>query len=79
MQYAIRSHADVPDPATFEQLLHRVDSAALVDHDPVNGGLRVSSIVGTGELLELLRAAGFELQRAELARLPAECCGGCGD
>jgi hypothetical protein len=78
MQYSIRSHADVPDPATFEQLLHRLDAAALVDRDPLTGEVRVSSIVGADELVDLLRTAGFKVKGTELARLPSECCGGCG-
>lgn len=78
MQYALRGQASAPDPATFEQWLHRLDTAALVDRDPVTGDLRVSSVVSESELFELLRGEGFEVRLSEIARLPSECCGGCG-
>jgi hypothetical protein len=78
MQYALRNTASTPDPVTLEQLLHRLDAAAIVDRDPSTGGLRVASIVGVDELVDLLRTAGFDVKRHELTRLPSECCGGCG-
>lgn len=78
MQYALRNTASAPDPIALEHLLRRLDAAAIVDRDPLTGSLRVASIVGADELVDLLRQAGFDIKRHELTRLPSECCGGGG-
>jgi hypothetical protein len=78
MQYAVRTPAVTTAPDALERLLHRLDPAALVDRDPLTGELRVSSFVGADTLREVLLAAGIVTAPHEVARLPSECCGGCG-
>ena len=78
MEYAVSPRADVPDPESLERLLHAIDTAALVDRDPLTGELRISSIAAAGEVVDLLREAGCDLNPSQLVRLPSTCSGGCG-
>ena len=78
MEYTLAPNAGVPDPESLERLLHAIDTAALVDHDPLTGTLRISSIAAAGEVIDLLHEAGCELAPSQLVRLPSTCCGGCG-
>lgn len=75
MHYRIDTRGSA-EAATVERLLHAIDPAALVDADA--GALRVSTIASANELAGVLREAGASIGLGGIARVPSECCGGCG-
>jgi hypothetical protein len=77
MEYAIPVRQGLPEPEALESALHAVDPAAVVDRDPASGALRVASVVGIGELAELVTNAGCDIAPAQITRIPSICCGGC--
>ncbi|HEX5693878.1 MAG TPA: hypothetical protein VFY00_04570 [Arenimonas sp.] len=60
------------------RVLCDADPTALVDVDPLHGGLRVSGQLTTGELAGLLAEAGYPVGPLAITPQPSVCCGGCG-
>lgn len=77
MQYTLATDTS-PDPAAIEQALAALDPSALVDLDASGHTIRMSTLVTEQELLGSLRDAGVVDAPLHLARVPSECCGGCG-
>ncbi|HSD16424.1 MAG TPA: hypothetical protein VLC71_04075 [Thermomonas sp.] len=77
MQYILGTDAS-PDLAAIEQALATLDPSALVDLDARGHAIRISTLATEQELLGSLRDAGVVDASRHLARLPSECCGGCG-
>lgn len=75
MQYRIPVDT-TPDLAALGDALLDVDPAALVDFD--GDALRLSTCLEPVEFVPVLGAAGLAVESARVARLPSECCGGCG-
>ena len=75
MQYRIPVDA-TPDLAALGDALLEFDPAALVDFD--GDALRLSTCLDPVEFVPVLGAAGFAVEPSRVARLPSECCGGCG-
>ena len=76
----VRVHT--PDAASrLDRVTHAVqgtDPAAVIDLDAASGALRVSTVMGTTELLGALREGGLEVEADDLRHQPSTCCGGCG-
>ena len=77
MQYTLSTHG-TPDMAAIERAVSGLDPAALLDFDVRASMVRISSLATETELLDCLRQAGVNAEAGQLARLPSECCGGCG-
>ena len=77
MQYTLDTDAS-PDLAAIEQALLTLDPSALIDLDARGQIIRISTLVTEQELLGSLRDAGVVDASRHLARVPSECCGGCG-
>ena len=77
MQYTLGTDAS-PDLAAIEQALVTLDPSVLIDLDARGHTIRISTLVTEQELLGSLRDAGVVDASRHLARVPSECCGGCG-
>ena len=77
MQYTLGTDAS-PDLAAIEQALATLDPSVLIDLDAHGHTIRISTLVTEQELLGSLRDAGVVDASRHLARVPSECCGGCG-
>ena len=77
MQYTLGTPAS-PDMAAIERAISELDPSALLDFDVRASTVRISSVATQAELLDCLRLAGIDTQASQFARLPSECCGGCG-
>ncbi|GAB2656421.1 hypothetical protein [Arenimonas aestuarii] len=73
----LMQRADV-DLEALRQALCEVDPSALVDLDPLHGGLRIAAQLTTGELAGLLAEAGYPVGPGAVEPQPSVCCGGCG-
>jgi hypothetical protein len=67
----------MPAAATLEALLEAEDAAAVADLDRVNHVWRVSTNLGSGDLLALLARIGCRVAPGNVKLLPSVCCGGC--
>lgn len=77
MQYTLATDTS-PDLAAIEQALATLDPSALIDLDASGHTIRISTLATDQELLRSLRDAGVVDAPQHLARVPSECCGGCG-
>ena len=77
MEFQIQLAGPAPDTRLIEDAIRSVDPAALVDIDPDCAALRVATLVGTRELVELIAQAGYRVNPAQVRQLPSICCGGC--
>ena len=77
MQYTLATDSS-PDLPAIEQALATLDPSALIDLDTSGHTIRISTLVTEQELLGSLRDAGVVDPSQHLARVPSECCGGCG-
>ncbi|RZA11899.1 MAG: hypothetical protein EOP93_22790 [Lysobacteraceae bacterium] len=77
MQYTLDTR-NPRDVAAIERALVAVDPSALVDVDASGHTVRISTLVTEQELLATLGDAGISDAAPHLARVPSECCGGCG-
>ena len=77
MEFQVRLAGPAPDPGAIEDAIRAVDPAALVDIDPASPVLRVATLVGARELVELMAQAGYRVDPAQVRQLPSTCCGGC--
>ncbi len=78
MQSTIRITGSPPDVGAIEEALRAVDPSALVDIDPTGQSLRIAASIGAVQLLSVMKEAGYPVKEDQLARVPSECCGGCG-
>ncbi|GHB97650.1 hypothetical protein [Thermomonas carbonis] len=77
MQY-ILENGSPRDLGAIERALATLDPSALVDVDPSGGSMRISTVATERELLATLSDAGIADPAPHLARVPSDCCGGCG-
>jgi len=75
-QYTLDAAAS-PDLAAIEHSIATLDPSAQLDSD-VSGRIRISTLATQDELLTCLQEAGASDAKHHLARLPSDCCGGCG-
>ena len=79
MQYRINTTTVTADDLlSIDWAISDVDPAAVSDLDPAVGVLRVSTVMGGVELVNLLNQAGHAVSMEQLELVPSECCGGCG-
>ena len=78
MQYTMETSAAQADLSALRRRLDEADPAAMLDMDPGNGHVRISTLIGAVELLALINGAGYPLRADELLQVPSQCCGGCG-
>ncbi len=77
MEFQIGIAGPAPDARVIEDAIQAVDPAALVDLDPDGQALRVATLVGARELVDLITQAGYRVDPAQVRQLPSICCGGC--
>ena len=77
MEFQVQLAGTTPDPRVIEDAVRAVDPAALVDIDPAAPVLRIATLVGARELVELMTRAGYRVDAAQVRQLPSTCCGGC--
>ena len=77
MEFQVQLTGAAPDPRVIEDAVRAVDPAALVDIDPAAPVLRVATLVGARDLVELMARAGYRVDAALVRLLPSTCCGGC--
>lgn len=65
------------DATDIERRLREIDPAGLADVDAGSGRLRLSANLSSGEVVFLLRAAGCQVDAAQVEIRPSVCCGGC--
>lgn len=79
MQYTVTQIPQGFDLGVVTEMLTVFDPAAVVDIDDSGSTLRLSTVLGTAELVPLLKAAGVPIAaRSGVEQVPSECCGGCG-
>lgn len=76
MQYRIEGSAVQADLAVLRRGLDEADPAALLDVDPGNGQMRISTLMDAAELLALLKGSGAAVHADDLQQVPSQCCGG---
>ncbi len=77
MQYTIATSTVQPDLDALQRAIDDVDPAAIVDIDSAGANVRISTVIGSAELLALLSGAGYPLSADALEQVPSQCCGGC--
>ena len=77
MEFHVYLDGPVPDLAAVDDAIRDVDPAAVLDVDPSGSVMRVAAAVSARELVELLGAAGYPVDRDRVSQLPSICCGGC--
>lgn len=78
MQFKVQSLPATPDVPRLEAALADADPAALLDFDAERATLRVSTVLEPAQVAHVLSDAGLAVDAAQVARVPSECCGGCG-
>lgn len=78
MQYRVPLMGASPRLDVVADALQCADPAAVVDFDLVADALRIATILDEAALLDAVHAVGIEVRQGQVARLPSECCGGCG-
>lgn len=78
MQFKVKTTSVQPDVPRLEAALADADPAALVDFDAQQATLRVSTLLEPAQVAGVLSDAGLPVDVAQIARVPSECCGGCG-
>lgn len=76
MEFHVQLNAR-PDLGRFEDAIHDLDPAAVLDVDSSGTVLRVAAAVNATELVALLAQAGHPVAAGQVRQLPAICCGGC--
>ncbi len=77
MQYTIATSSAQVDLSVVQRAIDDVDPAAIVDIDSTGGTMRISTAIGSAELLALLNGVGYPLSAGALEQVPSQCCGGC--
>ncbi|GGZ57008.1 hypothetical protein GCM10008101_08140 [Lysobacter xinjiangensis] len=77
MQFKIPTPA-APDMSRLTAALADADPAAVVDFDAAHAVLRLSSYLQPVQIATVLSQAGLPTQEAQVAKIPSDCCGGCG-
>ena len=77
MELDIRISQATVDIAVIEQRLQQADPACVLDLDPANGHLRVSTCASPDEVLQALVASGHPVSAKDVTQVPSVCCGGC--
>ena len=78
MQFKVHPVDIRPDVPRLEAALADADPSAVVDFDACNATLRLSTLLEPVQIAQVLTAAGVAVDAAQVARVPSECCGGCG-
>ena len=78
MEFHIKLDAVPADADIVREAIQAIDPAALVDIDPSGQSLRVAAAVDAGELLSVIRQAGYAVDADRVSQVPSVCCGGCG-
>jgi hypothetical protein len=78
MEYRVELFgATLPAAAALDAMLAAEDAGAVSDLDPAGRAWRVNTVLGAGELRELLARAGCHVEASQVRALPSVCCGGC--
>ena len=77
MEFALATHAGLPDLALLERAVQALDPAALLDLDAAGTTLRIATLLPAPALLQCLAEAGVSSIGTRLRQLPSVCCGGC--
>lgn len=77
MEFKIHLMGPAPDLDRIASELGDRDPSAVVDVD-ADGVLRLSTLLGTEELVAALGCADVWVRGADVEQLPSTCCGGCG-
>lgn len=78
MEFHIALTDTSPAPGVIQDALFDMDPGVMVDLDMSGLVMRISSIVGTPDLVQVLRQTGWEVAPKQIVQLPSICCGGCG-
>lgn len=78
MQFDITLGQRGPDLATINEVVAKVDPAAVMDTDASGRTLRVATALDGLSLLMALRSAGWPVDASQIRQVPSTCCGGCG-
>lgn len=78
MEFHIALTDTSPAPGVIQDALFDMDPGVVVDLDMSGLVMRISSIVGTPDLVQVLRQTGWEVAPKQIVQLPSICCGGCG-
>lgn len=78
MQYEIASVPTTLDLPLFSRLITDADPAAVVDLTPDTRTLRMSTLLDTDAVLDVLGRSGVDARGTDVETLPSTCCGGCG-
>jgi hypothetical protein len=77
MEFHVRLNRSILDPGAIEAAFLDVDAAATVAIDPLDGWLRLSSLISASDVLEVLRGSGHAVEAWQVEQLPSVCCGSC--
>lgn len=66
------------DIAALAFALRAADPAAMVDRNGAGDETRISTILSSQELAEIVTRTGHPVTSAQVATVKSECCGGCG-
>lgn len=78
MEVRIESNQATAPLAEITRCIQDADPAAVIDQEAGSQALRISTVMGTSELLSALRDGGLFIAASDIQHLPSACCGGCG-
>jgi hypothetical protein len=78
MQYEIARVPVTLDLPLFNRLITDADPSAVVDLTEDTRTLRMSTMLGTHAVIDVLGRTGIEVRADDVETLPSTCCGGCG-
>jgi hypothetical protein len=78
MEVRIHRTDATADLAGISQRIQDADPAAVIDVEAGSEALRISTVMGTSELLSALHEGGLDVSAMDIVHLPSACCGGCG-
>ena len=78
MEFHIKLAEPLPGAECLAALVEAQDPSAIADLDVPARIWRVSTMLHSGDLVELLGRAGYPTSLTQVTLLPSVCCGGCG-
>lgn len=78
MEVRIQRTDAAADLAGISRHIQEADPAAVIDVEAGSKALRISTVMGTSELLSALHEGGLDVAAVDIVHLPTTCCGGCG-
>lgn len=77
MEFHVDMTGTQPDLTAIHDAIFPADASVVADLDPSGSTLRISTALGSAELIVLLGRSGYPVDVQQVQQLPSDCCGGC--